>query len=72
MNKETKYLGSLRNVKIHPIKRSIEDLATVGLRLDSKHIEKLYAMLGNAIEQHATTLVVTGHRRDSHVTLLFD
>lgn len=72
MNKESKYLGSLKGVKIHPIKKPVSELATVGLRLNIEHIKKLRGMLEQAIAKQAESLVLTAHRRDNHVTLLFD
>ncbi len=72
MSKETKYLGSLKKVKIHPIKKSVVELATVGLRLNSEQMQELLSMLAEAIEQGAQSLVLTAHRRDNHLTVLSD
>jgi len=71
MSKETKYLGSLKKVKIHPVKKPINDLATVGLRLDNKQLKQLLAILAKAVDGDAQSVVVTAHRSDGHVTFLY-
>jgi hypothetical protein len=71
MSKETKYLGSLKKVKIHPVKKPLADLATIGLRLDNQQLKQLSVMLAKAIDQDAQSVVLTAHRCDSHLTILY-
>jgi len=72
MNKENKYLGNLKGVKIHPVKKPLSELATVGLRLNKAQIKKLATMLEQAISNGAESLVLTGHRAEHRVTVLFE
>jgi hypothetical protein len=72
VNKENKYLGHLKAVKLHPVKKPVAELATIGIRLNAEQLKDLTQMLQDAISKGAQSVVLTGHRSERRLTVLFE